>query len=384
MIKNVALKKVLKASVFKAASALNKIIPKDDKLVMLYSANKGIQHSLVPLKKYLLSNGFQNRYHIVCGIENMKYAEKDEGIVYVSRMKAYLKFFKAKHVFYTTGQVPIKPSKDQCVIHLRHGNTNFKRMGKLTNINNGDEFFFTYMAASSSLFKPIMSKEYGCKEDDIAVVGDPIIDPLFEKPSNLYDFTGYSKLILWLPTFRQSDYLGYDDSVIEDLVPMFKETEYLELNELLKQNNIKLIVKIHPSQRNIGCGKRHYSNFDVYTNDEFINAGYELYPFMARADALIGDYSSASMQFLVLDRPQAFVVPDINEYKEKRGFIFDDPEKYMGGHIIKVKEQFKEFINDMAQNLDPYADKRRKVCNEVYQYKDNHNCERVVNLSGLH
>lgn len=382
MIKNVIFKKVLKNSVFKVASRINKFIPKDDKIVLLYSANKGIQFSLIPLRDFLLENNFDKRYRIVCGIENMRFSD-DCGLEFVPRLRAYILFFRAKHVFYTAGQIPIKPSKSQCVIHLRHGNTNFKCMGKLTGIGNGDEFFFTYMAASAPLFKPIMAKEYGCTQDNIAVIGDPVIDSLFKQVTDKSLFSQYSKMILWLPTFRQSDYLGYYDSANEDLVPLINENDYAQLNELLGYYNIKLIVKIHPSQKNVGTANRHLTNLDIYTHEEFLKTEFSLETLMAQSDALIGDYSSASMQYLVFDKPLGFVVPDIDEYSKKRGFIFENPEDYMGGHIIKSKVEFKQFIDDMANNSDPFAEKRRTICKAVYQYVDNHNCERVIKLSGM-
>lgn len=348
MIKNVVVKKILKNSIFKVASLVNKVVPKDDNIVLLYAANKGgIQFSLVPLRDYLLKNEFNKRYRVVCGIENLD-DKDDSGLDFVDRIGAYKLFFKAKHVFYTAGQIPIKPSKDQCVIHLRHGNTNFKSIGKRTNINNGDEFFFTYMAASAPYYKSIMAEEYGCKEENIAVVGDPLIDTLFEEIPEKYNFDEFDKIILWLPTFRQSDYLGYDDSDMENLVPMFEEKDYPEINNLLKKYNIKLIVKLHPSQKNFSGGERHFSHFDVYTHGVFVEKAFDVNEMMIRADALIGDYSSASMQYLILDRPQGFVVPDIEEYSNKRGFVFDDPEEYMGGHIIKTVEQFNQFICDIA------------------------------------
>ena len=53
-----------------------------------------------------------------------------------------------------------------------------------------------------------------------------------------------------------------------------------------------------------------------------------------------------------MDRPQAFVVPDIKEYGERRGFVFKNIEEYMGGHIIKSKNDFWCFLTDFA------ADKR--------------------------
>lgn len=383
MKKNVLLKRTLKSSIFKIATIINKFIPKDDGIVLLYSANKGgIQFSLVPLRDYMIEHDFHKRYRIVCGVENLN--DRDNApLEFVDWIGAYKLFFRAKHVFYSAGQIPIKPSKNQCVIHLRHGNVNFKKAGKLTKINNGDEFFFTYMAASAPYFKSVMAKEYGCSEDNIAVVGDPLIDQLFKNIPDKYAFSEYKKVILWLPTFRQSDYLGYDDSSLENLVPLFEEVDYPQLNELLKKHNIKLIVKLHPSQKNFKGGKRHFSHFDIYTHSEFLDNNYDVNEMMIRADSLIGDYSSASMQYLILDRPQAFVVPDIMEYAEKRGFVFDNPEDYMGGHIIKTIDQFNRFIYDISSDKDIYKEKRHRVCNAVYMYQDNKNCQRIVELSGM-
>ena len=215
----------MKNTIFKGISIVNKFIPKDDNIVILYSANGGIQYSLLPLRQYLIENDFCKKYRIVCGIEDIKYRD-DDGLEYVSRFQAYKLFLKAKHVFYTTGQIPIKPSKNQIVIHLRHGNTNFKSSGLKTNINNGDEFYFSYMAATSEFFKKIMSEEYGCKEENIAVVGDPLIDELLNDKACMDEFSDFDKMILWLPTFRKSDYLGYDDSTIEELLPLFKPKDY--------------------------------------------------------------------------------------------------------------------------------------------------------------
>lgn len=383
MIRNVALKKILKNFIFPFISLLNQIIPKNNYLVLVYSANKGIQHSLIPLRKYLIDNGFNNKYTIVCGIEHMKYAENMPHIRFVNRWRAIKVFMRAAHVFYSVGQLPIKPSSEQIVIHLRHGNANFKTIGLNTNIKNGNEFFFTYMVASSDIYVPIMAREYACRESNIKVVGDPMVDQLLNSPRDKYDFSDYKKVLLWLPTFRQSDYLGYDDSEMEDLVPLFGEDSYGELNTELQKHNIKLIVKIHPAQKNLGSTQRHYSHLDIFTNKEYIEAGYELFSLMAQCDGLIGDYSSASMQYLLMDKPQAFVIPDIKEYSERRGFVFKNIEEYMGGHIIKLKSDFWDFLNDFATDKDIYKEKRRRICNVIYKYHDANSCQRIVALSGM-
>ena len=135
---------------------------------------------------------------------------------------------------------------------------------------------------------------------------------------------------------------------------------------------------------NYGTMQRHFSHLDVYTHDEFVKSGMSLYPMLAQADGLIGDYSSVSLQFMLLDRPEAFVVPDIEEYGKRRGFVFKKPEDYMGGHIIKTKEEFFAFLDDFAQGKDVYREKRHQVCDVVYKYKDAGTRQRAVELSGLH
>ena len=383
MIRNVVLKKTLKNFIFPFISLLNQIIPKNDHWVLIYSAHKGIQHSLLPLRQYLMDNGFSNKYTIICGIEHMKYTEDIPHIIFVNRWSAIKVFLRTAHVFYSVGQLPIKPSSKQIVIHLRHGNANFKTIGFNTNIKNGNEFFFTYMIAPSDIYVPIMAREYACIESNIRVLGDPMTDLLLNSPHDKYDFSNYKKVLLWLPTFRQSDYLGYDDSKMENLVPLFGEDSYGELNAELQKYNIKLIVKIHPAQKNLGNVQRHYSHLDIFTNEEYIEAGYELFSLMAQCDGLIGDYSSASMQYLLMDRPQAFVVPDIKEYGERRGFVFKNIEEYMGGHIIKSKNDFWCFLTDFAADKDIYKEKRHKICNLVYKYQDANSCQRIVDLSGM-
>ena len=54
-----------------------------------------------------------------------------------------------------------------------------------------------------------------------------------------------------------------------------------------------------------------------------------MYVLLRNADALITDYSSAYFDYMLLNRPIAFTVEDIEEYRKKRGFVFDNPFEYM-------------------------------------------------------
>lgn len=78
MLKNVALKRALKNYVFPALTLINKFIPKNDRIILLYSANGGINNSLVPLRKLLLDYSYDKKYKIYCGVENMKFADGEK------------------------------------------------------------------------------------------------------------------------------------------------------------------------------------------------------------------------------------------------------------------------------------------------------------------
>lgn len=380
---NQLLKNILKESIFRFLSWINKFVPKNEKTVLLYVTKNRFVYNLGPLRNYMLEHKYDQKYNISCGILDYEKYGNRAWVEYYAFIKSVWTFLNAKYVFYTCGQIPIKPSVRQIVIHLEHGNCAFKTGGKLSNVNFGDQYFFTYVIATSDLYVPIMAEEFGCPEDCVKVAGEPMADSLLLPPQKKYNFQSYDKVLVWMPTFRNSELMGYSDSNLESLVPLYEDEEYPLLNDLLAQYNIKLIVKLHPIQTVPKDLQRHFSHLSVYSHDEFVKNEYEMYTLLANSDGLIGDYSSVSMQYLFTDKPQAFVVPDLNSYASNRGFIFKNPEDYMAGHIIKTKEEFKQFIDDFASNKDLFKDKRHWVCNQIFKYKDAKSCERIVKLSGM-
>lgn len=380
---NQSFKNILKGTVFQFLTWINKLLPKNEKKVLLYIPKERFTYNLGPLRKYLMEQGYNLKYNINCGILDYEKRRNKNWLEYYVILKSIWSYLNSKYVFYTCGQIPIKPSSKQIVIHMEHGNCAFKTGGSLSNVNFGDQYYFTYLIATSELYIPIMAKEFGCPESCVKIAGEPMADSLLLPPIKKYDFHLFDKVLVWMPTFRNSDLMGYNDSDLETLVPLFNEDDYPYLNNLLAKYNIKLIVKLHPIQTVSTDMQRHFSHLSVYSHDEFVNSEYDMYTLIANADGLIGDYSSVSMQYLFTDKPQAFVVPDLNSYGANRGFIFENPEDYMAGHIIKTKDEFGQFIDDFANGRDPYKDKRHWVCDQIFKYKDAKSCERIVKLSGM-
>lgn len=384
MFKNVKLKKILKNTIFKAFNIVNPLIKKRDNIILIYQGNRGLAGNNLPLYDYLIKNEYNDKYRIVCSVENMPVGNTNlKNVRFVNHLGGIFTFFRAKHVYYTAGQIPIKPSKKQIVIHMQHGTTDLKTVGALSKINNGNEFYFTYMMCPSDLYVDIVIKSYLCKKENVLVCGEPMTDVLVNGQYERYGLNQERINILWAPTFKQSDYYGYaQNESSAPLLPCFNNTDYNELNEVLRNNNMHLYVKLHPGQSLKDYDNILLSNLEVYSNDDF-NKKWKLYDFMMQCPVLLGDYSSVMLQSLLCDRKLVFVIPDIEEYKNNRGFAFENPENYMPGYIVKSKRDLYIALEEMAAGIDKYKDERKRILDLVHKYKDGKNCQRTLEFSGI-
>ena len=115
---------VLTNTVFRVISAINKAIPKDNQLILLYS-NLGFRDNVAYLYNHLIDNEYNKKYKIIRS-QNDKCREIiPKNVKVVSNTKGILYFLRAGHVFYCFGKLPIYPSKHQIVIQMWHG-TPFK------------------------------------------------------------------------------------------------------------------------------------------------------------------------------------------------------------------------------------------------------------------
>ena len=379
MFNHVLIKKMLQNSVFKILSAANRIIPKSSRNILLYASNKGLSNNLIPMREALTQEGYKQKYKVICGIQNKKYIDmEEENIVYSTPVKSVLYYLVSKNVFYTNGQIPIKPAKNQNVVYLAHGVGGLKADAKALKIDVGYKNYFTNFLSPAPIYNSILAKDFDCDERDIFVCGEPVTDAFYKEDIVKYNFGNFKKVILWTPTFRQSDYLGYVDSSMNDLIPLYDDNDYDELNTELKKRGFLMIVKLHGGHNTSLLKKVKFSNLKIYTHDAFVKADYYLYDLLPQVDVLLADYSSVYNEFLLLNKPIRFVVPDFEEYSEKRGFIFDNAEEYMPGEFIKTKEELYCFFDDIDMGVDNYEEDRCKVRDILHKYQDGDNCERIL------
>ncbi len=366
------MKKSLLKIAFKPLTLLNMLKKKDERLIFFYS-NLGFRDNVKAFYDFLIEHNYNEKFYIVVSIndyeqyqlhspKHVKFVDNKEGIKY---------FMKAKYAFYCFGKYPIKPAKSQMVVNLWHG-TPLKRIGNLEDgCEQIDYHFFTKVIASSPLYQPIMADIFGCDEADVDVLGNPRNDEMF-KINNILDtaiLRGARRLIVWLPTYRE-----YEDDFI---VPVLNEVELEDLNHFLKMKNWRMIIKLHPLQE-ASVKDMKYSHIDIYNEKQLTDNEMSVYTILRNADALITDYSSVMFDYLMLDRPIGFITKDFDEYKEKRGFIFDNPEDFMPGPRLENLDQIKNFLSSVDYGIDTYRDDRHEVNKLVNTYNDGRSAMRIA------
>ena len=63
--------------------------------------------------------------------------------------------------------------------------------------------------------------------------------------------------------------------------------------------------------------------------------------------------------------------------------IVDNPERLIGGKVIKNNVEFLEFIQEILDGKDTYKAKRNHVFDIVFDYHDGNSCERLAKFLKL-
>lgn len=229
-----------------------------------------------------------------------------------------------------------------------------------------------------------------CNPEIVLPLGYPRNDALLRAKGNSIDnpfmAPGSNKAIVWMPTFRVSNYgkLSESQSQNEFGLPLLTSADDLaDLDRYLKEKKTTLIVKIHRLQADYPVFKSKYGNIVFVTDAELDNKGLKLYDMVALTDALLTDYSSIYFDYLVLDRPVGFTLDDYELYEHDRGYVYRDTKSVLAGHHIYDMGELKAFIDDMADGKDPHAEARLRVKEYFYGGRYDNASQRIAEHFGI-
>ena len=125
---------------------------------------------------------------------------------------------------------------------------------------------------------------------------------------------------------------------------------------------------------------RGFSNIMTVTNTMLAEAGVQLYELMAETDALLSDYSSVVIDYLMLQKPVVMVMSDMREYESSRGFVFDNIRDYLPGPIITNAKSLIDYFVESDRIDEQWEEKRNQLSKIFHDNLDGNSCERVCNL----
>ena len=360
----------------KAVKLWQKLTPVNKNLVLFESMGDMSDNSY-PVYDYLLKN--TKKYKFVWVVKDPKKYKDSKRVKYIAftlrNLKSIYYLAKAKYCFYTHEPCGILNKKTQQRIFLTHGFSYKNAKGQFWPCE-----FNTTAVSLSDYHREIENLSCPGEINISVALGYPRNDVLVNGPSaHVTIGKNYKKLFVWLPTYRShnADFAVYRKENVNEFNLISPENLAL-LNETLKADDSLLIIKYHPAQKLEKADFEKLSNIKTLSNDDLLNMGIKLYDLLAVSDALITDFSSVFADYLLTDRPIAFELSDYENFSEGKGFITNDPLSHMPGKFIYNISDLNDFINDVMNSKDDYAEQRKKERDLIHKYQDGCSTERVL------
>lgn len=378
------IKKNLRKFVSVVISTLSTIVPKKNDRVF-FKSKPDFSGNCKALSDYILENKIP--YEIIW---STKTSINYDGIFEVSSgsLKELYYYFTSKYVITTHNEMIGPIAKNQKYISLWHGMP-FKKICYLGEYDyKGMIDYSAIRIATSEIMRSIISASFREKANNVYITGQPRNDYLF-KPVTLSHLgikhCENKKIILFTPTFRMNneDKKYSDGKNIDD--NNFLRVEDFDLEQLdayLIRTNSYLILKLHPYEEEYFKGVSELSdNITIICSNDLKNRGIDLNQILPLADILITDYSSIYLDYLILNKPIIFLVPDVDSYSSSRGgFTLEPFNFWTPGSKVNSQHALLDAIEEIILEKDCYIEKRQEVNAIINKYNDGNNSQRVIEL----
>ncbi len=365
--------------------------------VVVFCSSPDYADNARALSDYMVNNGFTDRYKIYWMVNDVKHYTH----VYPNSKICFFNQFNKLNehtmlsirILSTAGYImgthftilqKKKARYGQKLILLWHG-CSFK---DATKTDRRGEVFDKVLVAGP-LFVKTKMRFWNISENCIIAKGYPRYDwllannenakMLFEKIRKSHE----NKVVMWMPTFRNDKNNVFNETdEIKDF-PLIKNLDtWKNIDKLCQTLKIILVVKLHPKQKEYLIPFDKFTNILQLDNEDFEMANIAMYEFVGLTDALITDYSSIAVDYLVVDKPIAYTLDDFDIYRNARGFVFDDPRGYMPGHHLYSITDLYHFLHDISYGRDDFAEKRKNV-RSVAVYNTACYCSEILSTIGI-
>lgn len=271
-----------------------------------------------------------------------------------------------------------RPTRRKTLVNLWHGG-GFK--GNIMCDENGKPTIHSdYLVASSALFGRQLARECALPASRLLLTGNPRVDQFRlegRQPLERLGLPTDRPMVIWMPTFRRNRGHGLSVGWSEvaggadiNLVSAAREG----IRILQEEFGFTVVVKPHPSDAENWAG----AGIPMITNEMLADSGVQLYELLGAAAALITDYSSVWIDYLALDRPVGFFVPDEAAYAAGRGFNPPDILDWLPGLRLSGVDAFREFGTDIAGGGRLSSERRAEVAEHIGRCTSDHVADDIL------
>ncbi len=382
------LRSLLYDTITYVASLVSSLIVKDEHKILFFSTPDFSDNAKYVYDK-MVELGMDERYRLIWCVYEPIAAD------YVLRrtLKYFFHILTSKYIISTHG-TPEWKSHNQVAIELWHGLplknmgyfheypnehpvAKFIRLRRTRRFSKMVDYFIVTSQFEGTLFSSLLNMD----PRKVLILGQPRCDALYGSPEGgmdclrrvlARDEISEKYIVLYLPTFRE-----YDANASRNIVKTILANA--NLKRLLDNKNALLICKPHPNDEGV-FSTYNGERIHVVLNDDLRRENVTLYDFLNTVDILITDYSSIYFDYLLLNRPIIFHMPDLEEYREKRGFILDPLEEWIPGDVSISDNELVYALMDAIDRPEKWEEDRVRLRRLLFKHTDGKSSERVCDL----
>ncbi|MBX6353222.1 MAG: CDP-glycerol glycerophosphotransferase family protein [Thermoflavifilum sp.] len=226
---------------------------------------------------------------------------------------------------------------------------------------------YSWVFVSAREVVPFYAEAFNMPEERVLPLGVPRTDVFFDDHARQaarqhlirsHPELAHRKIVLYAPTYRGRSYTP-DEFVLP-----------LQARQMAERlgDAYALVVHLHPYVRRWRWPEGEEAPRFAYVVDDM-----SMEELMFVADVLVTDYSSVIFDFSLLDRPMAFLAPDLEDYLRERNFYYNYMD-LVPGPIFRDTASLSEWIQrrefDMAQ-IKRFRDR-------FFDHQDGHSSDRIV------
>lgn len=144
------------------------------------------------------------------------------------------------------------------------------------------------------------------------------------------------RVLLYMPTFR--DWNNQSTRTIP--------IDWVAMNALLRELGAVLYCKLHPND----CSS--LPPLEACDRIRVLPSSVDMYPLLARTDALVTDYSSIYFDYLLLDRPIVFYAYDLEEYQRRGRSLYDRYDDVTPGARVDTAASLEATVGALLRDYE--------------------------------